>query len=119
MTMVTSNVHPISTQAAIDLAMRGHAMPVCTVLTPELADKLRVINEMSRRLRAADVRVEVTSPLDCKIFIKAEDSDQLAASFSSEWRSPSWSTKGVHTINSVRLGGCYVCWLTPAKGLQQ
>jgi len=118
MTMVTSNVHPISTQAAIDLAMRGHAMPVCTVLTPELADKLRALNDMTRRLRAAGVRIEAASPLDAKIFINAEDSDQLAASFSREWRGVSWSTHGTNTSNSVRLGGCQVCWLTPAKGLR-
>ena len=85
------------------------------VLTPELADKLRALNDMTRRLRAAGVRIEAASPLDGKIFINAEDSDQLAASFRSEWRGVIWSTKGVHTINSVRLGGCYVCWLTPVK----
>lgn len=113
--MSTANVIPLSDIARAELA-RKHALPVCTVLTPELADKLRVINEMSRRLRAVGVRVEVTSPLDSKIFINAEDSEQLAASFRSEWRSPSWSTHGTKTINSVRLGGCYVCWLTPVKG---
>ncbi len=111
----------MSTAKIIPLNAEGtaprHSMPLCTVLTPELAEGLRLTNDMARRLRAAGIRVESTSPLDGKIFINAEDSDQLAASFRSEWRSPSWSTKDVHTINSVRLGGCYVCWLTPAKGL--
>lgn len=114
--MRAPNVIPLNADIAADIA-RQHALPMCTVLTPELADKLRAINDMTRRLRAAGVRIEAASPLDAKIFINAEDSDQLAASFRGEWRSPSWSTKGVHTINSVRLGGCYVCWLTPAKGL--
>lgn len=114
--MATANVIPLNADIAADIA-RQHALPMCTVLTPELADKLRALNDMTRRLRAEGVRIEAASPLDAKIFIKAEDAGQLAASFKHEWRSPSWSTKGVHTINSVRLGGCYVCWLTPAKGL--
>ncbi|SDU82425.1 hypothetical protein [Pseudomonas sihuiensis] len=114
--MRAPNVIPLSAKIAAEISIQ-HALPMCTVLTPDLADKLRALNDMTRRLRAVGVRIEAASPLDGKIFINAEDSDQLAASFRSEWRSPSWSTKGVHTINSVRLGGCYVCWLTPAKGL--
>ena len=112
--MAAANVIPLSAIARAELS-RQHALPMCTVLTPELADKLRVINEMSRRLRAVGVRVEVTSPLDSKIFINAEDSDQFAAAFSKEWRGASWSTKGDRTTNSVRLGGCLVCWYTPIK----
>lgn len=115
--MRAPNVIPLGAKIAAEISIQ-HALPICTVLTPELADKLRALNDMTRRLRAAGVRIEAASPLDAKIFIKAEDSDQLAASFKHEWRSPSWSTKGVHTINCVRLGGCQVCWLTPAKGLQ-
>lgn len=114
--MAAPNIIPFNAKIAAEISIQ-HALPMCTVLTPELADKLRALNDMTRRLRAAGVRVKSASPLDGKIFIYAEDSDQLAASFHSEWRSPVWSTKGVHTINSVRLGGCYVCWLTPAKGL--
>ncbi|MDH0958978.1 hypothetical protein N5C54_14445 [Pseudomonas chengduensis] len=114
--MATANVIPLNADIAADIA-RQHALPMCTVLTPELADKLRALNDMTRRLRAEGVRIEAVSPLDGKIFINAKDSDQLAASFKHEWRSPVWSTKGVHTINCVRLGGCQVCWLTPAKGL--
>ena len=113
--MATANVIPLSAKIAAEISIQ-HALPMCTVLTPELADKLRALNDMTRRLRAAGVRIEAESPLDGKIFIKAEDSDQLAASFKHEWRGVSWSTKGVHTINSVRLGGCCICWLTPAKG---
>ncbi len=114
--MRAPNVIPLSAKIAAEISIQ-HALPMCTVLTPDLADKLRALNDMTRRLRAVGVRIEAASPLDAKIFINAEDSDQLAASFSSEWRSPSWSTHGTKTINSVRLGGCYVCWLTPAKGL--
>ena len=114
--MATANVIPLSAKIAAEISIQ-HALPMCTVLTPELSDKLRALNDMTRRLRAVGVRIEAASPLDAKIFINTEDSDQLAASFKHEWRGVSWSTKGVHTINSVRLGGCYVCWLTPAKGL--
>ncbi|MGU0823083.1 hypothetical protein ACSEO6_24770 [Pseudomonas aeruginosa] len=115
--MAAPNIIPLNAKVAAEISIQ-HALPMCTVLTPELADKLRALNDMTRRLRAVGVRIEAAAPLDAKIFINAEDSDQLAASFKHEWRSPSWSTKGVHTINSVRLGGCQVCWLTPAKGLQ-
>ncbi len=115
--MATANVIPLSAKVAAEISIQ-HALPMCTVLTPDLADKLRALNDMTRRLRAVGVRIEAASPLDGQIFVNAEDSDQLAASFKHEWRGVSWSTKGVHTINSVRLGGCYVCWLTPAKGLQ-
>ncbi|HEJ2039530.1 TPA: hypothetical protein SLV86_001284 [Pseudomonas aeruginosa] len=114
--MAAHKIIPLNAKIAAEISIQ-HALPICTVLTPELADKLRALNDMTRRLRAAGVRIEAASPLDGKIFINTEDSDQLAASFKHEWRGVSWSTKGVHTINSVRLGGCYVCWLTPAKGL--
>ncbi|MFI8609484.1 hypothetical protein ACIGFL_14355 [Pseudomonas sp. NPDC077649] len=113
--MPAANIVPLSAQVAADMA-RQHALPMCTVLTPELADKLRAVNDMTR-LRAVGVRVEAASPLDATLFINAEDSDQLAAAFRSEWRSPTWSTRGTNTINRVRLGGCQICWLTPAKGL--
>lgn len=112
--MAAANIIPLNADIAADIA-RQHALPMCTVLTPELADKLRALNDMTRRLRAAGVRIEAASPLDAKIFINAEDSEQLAASFRTEWRGVSWSTKGVHTLNSVRLGGCCICWLTPVK----
>lgn len=112
--MATAKVIPLSAQAATGMA-RQHAMPLCTVLTPELATKLETINAMSRRLRAADVRIDSTSPLELQILINAEDSDQFAAAFSKEWRGASWSTKGDRTTNSVRLGGCLVCWYTPVK----
>ena len=112
--MATANVIPLSAKIAAEISIQ-HALPMCTVLTPELSDKLRALNDMTRRLRAAGVRIEAASPLDAKIFINAEDSEQLAASFKHEWRGVSWSTKGVHTLNSVRLGGCCICWLTPVK----
>lgn len=112
--MSTAKVIPLSAKVAADMAIQ-HALPMCTVLTPELANKLKAVNEMSRRLRAAGVRVETASPLDATLFIRTEDSDQLAAAFRNEWRGVSWSTKGIHTLNSVRLGGCRICWLTPVK----
>lgn len=118
--MATAKVLPMTPEVAEALdRQRRHAMPVCTVLTPELAGCLKSINDMSRRLRAAGVRVEATAVLDRTIFIRTEDSDVLAQVFSSEWRGVSWSTKGLTTINSVRLGDCRVCWLTPVKEQDQ
>ncbi|TBV10350.1 hypothetical protein DNK08_07050 [Stutzerimonas kirkiae] len=92
-----------------------HALPVCTVLTPELAQRLQAVNTLTRRLRSANVRIEAASPLDLTLFIAAEDAQHLAEAFRGEWRGVSWSTRGMQTLNSVRLGGCRVCWLTPVK----
>lgn len=116
--MARAQIIPFTPEVAADMA-RQHALPMCTVLTPELANKLKAINEVSRRLRSVGVRVEAASPLDVTLFIHTEDSDQLAASFRNEWRGVSWSTRGVHTLNSVRLGGCRICWLTPVKEQDQ
>lgn len=112
--MPIANVIPLSAQGAADIA-RQHALPACTVLTPELASSLQLVNAMTRRLREVGVRVETTSPLDKTLFIAAEDAEHLAAAFRNEWRGASWSTKGTQTLNSVRLGGCRICWLTPVK----
>lgn len=118
--MVTAKVLPMTPEVAEALdRQRRHSMPVCSVLTPELAGCLEAVNGMSRRLRAAGVRVEATVVLDRTIFIRAEDSDALAQAFRSEWRGVSWSTKGLATINSVRLGGCRISWLTPVKEQDQ
>ncbi|HLD67411.1 MAG TPA: hypothetical protein VJA19_15335 [Pseudomonas sp.] len=116
--MSTANVIPLSAQVAANLA-RLHAMPVCTVLTPQLAERLQSVNVMNRRLRAVGVRVEAASPLDATLFIVAEDAARLAEAFRAEWRGVSWSTKGTRTLNSVRLGGCRICWLTPVKEQDQ
>lgn len=113
--MATAKVIPLNGAAAVDLALSGHSMPACTVLTPELATRLQAVNTMTRRLRDVGVRVEAASPLDTTLFIVADDAQRLAEAFRSEWRGVSWSTKGKHTINSVRLGGCRICWLTPVK----
>lgn len=112
--MAAPNIIPLNAKVAADISIQ-HALPMCTVLTPELSDKLRALNDMTRRLRAAGVRIEGASPLDAKIFINAEDSEQLAASFKHEWRGVRWSTHGTKTLNSVRLGGCCICWITPVK----
>lgn len=109
--MPAANIIPLNAEGTAP----RHSMPLCTVLTPELADKLRAVNDTTRRLRAVGVRVEAASPLDTTLFIKAEDAERLAEAFRSEWRGVSWSTKGIQTLNSVRLGGCRICWLTPVK----
>ena len=116
--MAVANIIPLSAQIAADMA-RHHALPGCTVLTPQLAKGLQAVNDMTRRLRTAGVRIEAASPLDTTIFIKAEDAARLAEAFRSEWRGVSWSTKGLHTLNSVRLDGVRVCWLTPVKEQNQ
>lgn len=116
--MARAQIIPLTAEIATDMAQK-HALPMCTVLTTDLANALKAVNYMSRRLRAVGVRVEAASPLDATLFINAEDSEQLAASFRSEWRAVSWSTKGLQTLNSVRLGGCRICWLTPVKEQDQ
>jgi len=109
----------MSTAKIIPLNAEGtaprHSMPLCTVLTPELAEGLRLTNDMARRLRAAGIRVESTSPLDTSLLIAATDAALFAELFRTQWRGVSWSTKGIQTLNSVRLGGCRICWLTPVK----
>ncbi len=112
--MATASVTPISAQIAAGMA-RQHALPACTVLTPQLAQALRDVNDMTRRLRTAGVRIEAASPIDSTIFIKAEDAARLAEAFRTEWRGASWSTKDLYTHNSVRLGGVRISWLTPVK----
>ena len=112
--MPAANIIPLSAQVAADIA-RWHALPACTVLTPELASSLQLVNAMTRRLRAVGVRVETTSPLDKTLFIATEDAQHLADAFRNEWRGVVWSTNGTRTLNSVRLGGCRICWLTPVK----
>lgn len=113
--MATATVIPLSPQPATGMA-RQHAMPLCTVLTPELATRLQQINQLSRRLRTAGVRVMAVQPLESSIRIEAEDSEQFSAAFNGEWRGVSWRSVGAFTLNSVHLDGCRVCWLTPARG---
>lgn len=109
--MANPNVVPIKPSVAIN----QHAMPVCTVLTEQLADSLKKVNDMTRRLRAAGIRVETASPLDLTIFIATDSAQLLADTFKKEWRGVSWATCGTHTKNMVRLGGVCVAWLTPVK----
>ncbi len=112
------NVVPLKKSAnavVTSMSVSACALPVCKVLTPELAKRLQTLNAMTRRLRAAGVRTEAAVPLDVTIVIAAEDAERLAKAFSAEWRGVSWSTKGKQTINSVSLGGCRICWLTPVR----
>ena len=113
--MVNPNVVPIKPSVSIS----QHAMPVCTVLTEQLANSLKKVNDMTRRLRAAGIRVETASPLDLTIFIATDSAQQLADTSQNEWRGVSWTTCGAHTKNMVRLGGVCVAWLTPVKEQNQ
>lgn len=106
-----TNVIPFNAECATP----RHFMPVCTVLTPELAEGLRLVNDMARRLRAAGIRVEAMSPLDTSLFIAAVDAAQFAELFRTQWRGVSWSTAGKYTRHSVYLGGVRIAWLTPVK----
>jgi len=92
-----------------------HCMPMCTVLTPELAEGLRLTNDLARRLRAAGIRVESASPLDTSLYIAAEDAAPFAELFRRQWRGVSWSSTGLHTRHSVYLDGVRVSWFTPVK----
>lgn len=113
--MASPNVVPINPSVAI----HQHTMPACTVLTEQLANSLKKVNDMTRRLRAAGIRVETASPLDLTIFIAADSAQQLADTFKKEWSGLSWTTCGNHTKNMVRLGGVCVAWLTPVKEQNQ
>ncbi|HFH4022055.1 hypothetical protein [Pseudomonas aeruginosa] len=113
--MATANVIPLNAEGTAP----RHSMPLCTVLTPELAEGLRLTNDMARRLRAAGIRVESTSPLDSSLFIAATDAALFAELFRKEWRGVAWSTAGQHTRNSVYLDGVRIAWLTPVKEQEQ
>ncbi len=113
--MATANVIPLNAEGTAP----RHSMPLCTVLTPELAEGLRLTNDMARRLRAAGIRVESTSPLDTSLLIAATDAALFAELFRKEWRGVSWSTAGKHTRNSVYLDGVRIAWLTPLKEQDQ
>ncbi|MNR28043.1 hypothetical protein D3C85_1453470 [compost metagenome] len=91
-------------------------MPLCSVLTPELAKALEAVNGLSRVLRGAGIQVEHEVVLDSTIFIAADSSDRLAELFRGEWRSPSWTTAGDKNRNMVTLRGVRVVWFTPARG---
>ncbi|MDH4869844.1 hypothetical protein E8E91_03315 [Pseudomonas sp. BN515] len=92
-----------------------HALPVCTVLTPELAQKLAAVNAVSRSLREAGVQIAATVVLDLTILIEAESSDRLAAVFSKRWQGAHWTTCGMYTRNVVSIEGVRIAWLTPVK----
>jgi len=113
--MSTANVIPLNAEGAAP----RHSMPLCTVLTPELAEGLRLTNDMARRLRTAGIRVESTSPLDTSLFIAATDAALFAELFRTQWRGVSWSTAGKHTRHSVYLDGVRIAWLTPVKEQDQ
>ncbi|OWJ91085.1 hypothetical protein B6S59_25265 [Pseudomonas sp. A46] len=109
------NVVPIRPEEPIAVAPT-HAMPLCSVLTPELAKALEAVNGLSRVLRGAGIQVEHEVVLDSTIFISADSSDRLAELFRGEWRSPSWTTAGLRNRNMVTLRGVRVVWFTPARG---
>ena len=88
--------------------------PTCSVLTPELAKNLQAFNSMSRELRAAGIQVDTEVVLDLTLFITAESSDRFAELYRKEWHSPRKAPKGGYFINSVKLRGVKVAWLTPA-----
>ncbi|HBO4355066.1 TPA: hypothetical protein L4U31_002823 [Pseudomonas aeruginosa] len=104
----------VPTTTAADSIPR-HALPVCSVLTPELAESLKVVNAVSRSLRAAGVLIDSTVVLDRTIFIKPETAGRLASAFSDQWRGASWTTRGQFNKNMVTIDGVRVAWLTPAK----
>ncbi|MBB4819270.1 hypothetical protein HNP29_002660 [Pseudomonas alcaligenes] len=89
--------------------------PTCSVLTPELALTLQVFNSMRRELRAAGIQVGTEVVLDLTLFITAESSDRFAELYQKEWHSPRKVPKDGYFINSVKLRGVKVAWLTPAR----
>ncbi|WP_312481076.1 hypothetical protein [Stutzerimonas nitrititolerans] len=108
--MAAANVLPLNAE----ITAPRHA-PRFVVLTPALAEGLRLVNDMARRLRAADIRIESASPLDTIVLIATADADRFEELFSSKSRGVSWTTVGKHARKSVYLGGVRVAWLVPAK----
>lgn len=109
------NVFPIRPEEP-SATVPAHAMPVCSVLTPELGKALEAVNGLSRTLRGAGIQVEAEVVLDTTIFIAADSSDRLHELFRHEWRSPSWTSAGDKNRNMVNLRGVRVVWFTPARG---
>lgn len=108
---MSTNVIPFKAECATP----RHFMPACTVLTPELAEGLRQVNDMARRLRTAGIRVEAMSPMDVSLYIAAADERLFTENFRQEVRGMCWSTTGKHTEHSVYLGGVRIAWLVPVK----
>lgn len=62
------NVVPITGRLPEEQPKATH-LPLCTVLTPELARCLEAVNSATRALRQAGIPIEQTSVLDRRLFI--------------------------------------------------
>jgi hypothetical protein len=96
----------------------AHSLPVCSVLTPELAQNLDAINRLTRRLRAAGIQIKAATPLDRTLWIEPHKAQSLRFIFAHELRGISRRANGETDLNSVHIGGCRVCWLTPIQEQQ-
>ena len=86
------NVVPITGRLPEEQPKATH-LPLCTVLTPELARCLEAVNSATRALRQAGIPIEQTSVLDRRLFIREEDSLRLHRRFRNAFARPlaGWS----------------------------
>ncbi|MDE8660744.1 hypothetical protein PUL39_030330 [Pseudomonas aeruginosa] len=109
------NVVPITGRLPQEQPKATH-LPLCTVLTPELARCLEAVNSATRALRQAGIPIEQTSLLDRRLFIREEDLLRLHRRFHNAIRGIRQTTRGMYvTIHVVSLLGVDVAWTTPVK----
>lgn len=112
------NVVPITGRLPEEQPKATH-LPLCTVLTPELARCLEAVNSATRALRQAGIPIEQTSALDRRLFIREEDSLRLHRRFRNAIRGIRQTTHGMVTVHVVSLLGVDVAWTTPVKEQDQ
>lgn len=118
-----SNIIPLSSSAhACSGFVLGKALEDLTapiVLTPELAEKLRKFNGLTRDIRAADIRIEALAFPDNKVFINVNSVELLTARFRDEVRGIRHRTEGRTTRHVVTIRGIDVAWYTSVKEQDQ
>ncbi|MFV9531267.1 hypothetical protein ACNUIM_32465 [Pseudomonas aeruginosa] len=111
------NVVPITGRIPEEQPKATH-LPLCTVLTPELARCLEAVNSATRALRQAGIPIEQTSLLDRRLFICEEDSLRLHRRFRNAIRGIEMPC-GMVTVHVVSLLGVDVAWTTLVKEQDQ
>lgn len=90
-----------------------------SITSDEFLPKLAAFNELTRAMREAEVTIEAMSFLDNKIFILADDVDQLCRRFGHEVRAQRYRTSGMFTRHVVTIRQVDVVWFTPIKEQDQ
>lgn len=89
--------------------------PACVVLTPELADKLRAVNDLTRALRAAGIQVLRMDLPNSNITIDATSVGLLSNTFGREMRGLMSRAEGGMSRLRTTVRGVDVVWYTPGK----